>query len=346
MGRVAMSRDVMRALELREPFGIEALTFVERPVPAPRPGEVLIEIRALSLNYRDLLVVDGVGRWRAREPRVPVSDGVGVITAIGNGVSRVKIGDRVAAIFYPRWIDGGPAAEKMDGALGGAMADGMYAEVVIAHESAVVHVPPSLSDVEAASLPCAALTAWNGVVEEGRLEPGDTAVVLGTGGVALFAMQFALMQGARAIITSSSDAKLERATSLGATDTINYQSTPDWPTRVRELTDGRGADLVVDTVGSLNGPIDAVRIGGTITYIGLLSDMMSTIDLVALMGKSARIQAIDVGSRAMFESMNRAIEVSGMRPVVDRVFPFDDARNAFRHLAGRGHFGKVCIERR
>jgi NADPH:quinone reductase-like Zn-dependent oxidoreductase len=172
----------------------------------------------------------------------------------------------------------------------------------------------------------------------------QTAVVLGTGGVALFALQFARLHGARVIVTSSSDAKLERARALGAAETINYRATPDWPGRVRELTSGRGADLIVDTVGSLNQPIAAVRVGGTIAFIGLLSGMASDVDLVALMGKSARIQAIDVGSRAMFESMNRAIEVGGVRPIVDRVFPFAEAREAFRYLAGRTHFGKVCVQ--
>ena len=334
----------MRALEIREPFGIDSLTFVERPTPVPRAGEVLIQMSALSLNYRDLLVVGGVGRWRAPQPRVPVSDGVGVVAATGEGVTRVKAGDRVAAIFYPHWLDGGPASEKMGGALGGAMADGMYAESVVAHESAVVLVPPTLSDVEAATLPCAAVTAWNGVAEEGRLRPGDTAVVLGTGGVALFALQFARLHGARVIVTSSSDAKLERARALGATDTINYRSTPDWPSRVHELTGGHGADLIVDTVGSLSEPIAAVRVGGTIAFIGLLTGMSSEVDLVALMGKSARIQAIDVGSRAMFESMNRAIEAGGVKPIVDRVFAFAEAREALQYLASRTHFGKVCVQ--
>ena len=333
----------MRALEVREPFGIDSLRFVERTEPEPRAGELLIRIRALSLNYRDLLVIDGVSRWRSQEPRVPVSDAVGEVVRVGDGAARFKIGDRVGPIFYPQWIDGGPATEKMNGAPGGAAADGFFAEYVVAHESSVVAIPRTLSDVEAAALPCAGVTAWNGVAEEGRLRPGDTAVVLGTGGVALFAMQFARFHGARVIATSSSEVKLDRARSLGAAEGVNYRSMPDWPARVRELTGGRGADLVVDTAGTLNDAIAAVRVGGTIAFIGLLTGMTSNIDLVALMGKSARIQAIDVGSRAMFESMNRAIEAGGLRPVVDRVFAFDDAHAAFAHLKGRTHFGKICI---
>jgi NADPH:quinone reductase-like Zn-dependent oxidoreductase len=334
---------VMRVLEVREPFGIDSLMFVERPRPEPRAGEVLIRMRALSLNYRDLLVVDGVNRWRAQEPRVPASDGAGDVVGIGDGVTRVKVGDRVAPIFYPHWIDGGPAPEKMDVALGGAGLDGLFAEYVVAHESSVVRVPESLSFVEAATLPCAAVTAWNGVAEEGRLRPGDTVVVLGTGGVALFAMQFARLSGARVIVTSSSDTKLERARSLGAAEGVNYRTTSDWAARVRELTNGRGADLVVETAGTLNESIAAVRVGGAIAFVGFLTGVTAEINLLALMGASARVQAIDVGSRAMFESMNRAIDAGGVKPVIDRVFDFDDARDAFRHLASRTHFGKVCV---
>ena len=333
----------MRALEVREPFGIASLTFVDRPEPDPRAGEVVLRMRALSLNYRDLLVVDGVNRWRPPVPRVPVSDGVGEVVALGEGVTRVRVGDRVAPIFYPGWHDGGPATEKMQTSLGGAAADGVYAEYVTAHESSVVAVPDALSDIEAATLPCAGVTAWNGVAEGSRVRPGDTVVVLGTGGVSLFAMQFARLHGARVIVTSSSDEKLERARALGAADGVNYRTTPDWPARVHELTGGRGADLVVDTVGRLSEPIAAVRVGGAIAFIGLLTGLQSDIDLVTLMGKSARIQAIDVGSRAMFETMNRAIDTGGVRPVIDRVFGFDDARDAFAHLASRTHFGKVCV---
>jgi NADPH:quinone reductase-like Zn-dependent oxidoreductase len=332
----------MRVLEARPPFGIDSLALAERPDPAPGPGQIVIQLRALSLNYRDLLVVNGVHRWRPAGPRIPVSDGVGVVTAVGEGVTRVRVGDRVAPIFYPLWIEGGPAPEKMDRPLGGAAADGLFAERALLHESAVVHVPPHLSDEEAATLPCAGVTAWNGVAEGSSLRAGDTVVVLGTGGVALFALQFARLAGARVIVTSSSDEKLERARALGATAGINYRTTPDWPRRVVELTGG-GADLVVDTAGTLPEAIAAVRIGGTVAFIGLLAGTKVEIDLVAFMGKSARLQAIDVGSRAMFEAMNRALAAGELRPVVDHIFRFDEARAAFRYLEGRTHFGKVCV---
>jgi NADPH:quinone reductase-like Zn-dependent oxidoreductase len=333
----------MRVLEVREPFGIDSLGFTARADPAPGPRDVVIRLQALSLNYRDRLVIDGVNRWRPPGPRIPVSDGVGVVVATGQSVTRFAVGDRVAPIFYPRWIDGGPSTEKMQSALGGAAADGLYAEYVAIDETAAVAVPPHLSDEEAATLPCAALTAWNGVAEGPRFRDGDSVVILGTGGVALFALQFAKLLGARVIITSSSDAKLQRARSLGADDGVNYRTIPDWPRAVRDLTDGEGAHLVVDTAGSLGEAIDAVRVGGAIAYVGLLRGTQSIVDLVKLMGSSATIRAIDVGSRAMFESMNAAIERAKLRPVIDRTFAFDEARDAFRYLGDGAHFGKVCV---
>ena len=333
----------MRVLEAREPFGIDSLTFTTRADPTPGPRDIVVQMKALSLNYRDHLVVDAVGRWRPRGPRIPVSDGAGVVVARGPDVTRVREGDRVAPIFYPMWIDGPPAAEKMDVSLGGAMFDGLYAEYAVMDEAAVAHVPSHLTDEEAATLPCAAVTAWNAIAEGTPLRQNDTVVVLGTGGVALFALQFARLFGARVIGTSSSDAKLARARELGASAGINYRTTPDWPGQVRELTDGRGADLVVDTAGSLAEAIDAVRVGGSIAFIGLLAGTRSEVDLIQFMGKSATIRAIDVGSRAMFESMNRAIESAGLRPVIDRTFAFDQACDAFRYLGSGAHFGKVCV---
>lgn len=333
----------MRVLEVREPFGIDALAFTRRPDPVPAPHEVVIRLHALSLNYRDRLVIDGFDRWRPTGPRIPLSDGVGVVAARGAKVSRVKEGDRVAPLFYPRWIDGPPSPQKLETALGGAAADGLAAECAVAHESGVVTLPSHLTHEEAATLPCAALTAWNGVAERTRPRAGETVIVLGTGGVALFALQFAQLLGARVIVTSSSDAKLARARDLGADGTINYRLTPDWPAQVRDLTNGRGADLVVDTAGSLAEAIDAVRVGGTIASIGLLGKTSSNVDLITLMGKSATLHAIDVGSRAMFESMNSLIESTGLRPVIDRVFAFDEVHDAVCYLSSGTHVGKICI---
>lgn len=217
----------MKAFEIRDSFGVDSLKLVERPAPCAGPGQVLLKMKAFSINYRDLLVVDGVGRWKPPRGRVPVSDGVGVVTALGNGVSRVNVGDRVAPIFYPRWLEGKVAAEKMGHALGGAAADGVLAEYTVFDEASVVRVPAHLSDGEAATLPCAGLTAWNALLTFGNITPGDSIVVLGTGGVSIFALQFARFRGARVILTSSSDEKLERAKELGAAAVINYRTRTD-----------------------------------------------------------------------------------------------------------------------
>lgn len=333
----------MRVIEIRDGFGIDSLTVTERPEPVPGPRQIVLKLRAVSLNYRDLLVVNGVDRWRPSLPRIPISDGVGVVVAVGGEVTRVKTGDRVSPIFYPKWLDGEVAPEKLALPLGGAVADGVLAEYALFDEAAVVHFPGHLSDEEAAALPCAGVTAWNAVVSEGRFAPGDTVVVLGTGGVSIFALQFAAMLGARVIVTSSSDQKLARAKQLGAFAGVNYKATPDWPKAVMELTGNLGADHVVDTVGDLNAAVAAVRVGGAVAFVGLLTGMNTVLDLVALMGKSARVQAIDVGSRKMFEAMNRAIQSHGVRPVVDRVFDFSEAREAFRYLGEARHFGKLCV---
>jgi len=332
----------MRVIEIGEKFGIDSLKVVERSEPVPGPGQIVLKIRAVSLNYRDLLVVNGIHRWRPASARVPVSDAVGVVEVTGSGVTRVKRGDRVAPIFYPKWLEGEVCSEKLVSPLGGAVADGVLAEYVAVNETSVVPVPPHLSDEEAATLPCAGVTAWNAVVCAGRFRPGDTIVVLGTGGVSLFAMQFAKMLGARVIVTSSSDQKLARASHLGASAGVNYTSI-DWPQAVLEITDGVGADHVVDTVGDLDKSVAAVRVGGSVAFVGLLTGMNTQVDLVALMGKSARIHAIDVGSREMFAAMNRAIASHAMRPVVDRVFSFSEAAQAFQYLVGPTHFGKICI---
>lgn len=336
----------MHVLEVHEPFGIDSLAFATRPLPVPGPKQVLIQIRALSLNYRDRLVIEGVDRWRPTRPRVPVSDGVGVVVGAGPDVSSVRQGQRVAPIFYPRWIDGEPRTAKMQAALGGAVADGVYAEYVVVDESSVVIPPSHLTDEEAATLPCAAVTAWNAVAERVRPHAGDTVVVLGTGGIGLFVLQFASAFGARVIVTSSSDEKLERAKALGAAVGLNYRTNPDWPGQVRDLTNDEGADLVVDSAGSLIDAVAAVRVGGTVSFVGLLGNHRSEVDLVRFMGTSATIHAIDVGSRAMFEAMNAFIESTHLRPVIDRVFEFEEAHEAFRYFASGTHFGKVCIRGR
>ena len=335
----------MKVIEIRDPFGVDALQLVERPDPVPGPGQVVLKMKAFSINYRDLLVVNGVGRWRPPLARIPLSDGVGIVVATGNGVSRVAVGDRVAPIFYPQWLEGRVAAEKMGQSLGGAAADGVLAEYTLVDQASLVHVPAHLTDEEAATLPCAGVTAWSALALFGDIRPGDTVVVLGTGGVALFVLQLARLLGARVIVTSSSEHKLARVKALGAAAGINYKLTPDWPSAVAELTDGVGADYVVDTVGELKEAIAAVRLGGTVAFVGLLSGMTADVDLVAFMGKCARIEAVDVGSRAVFEAMNKAIAFHGMRPVVDQVFAFDELGAALTHLSEGRHFGKVCLRR-
>ena len=240
-------------------------------------------------------------------------------------------------------LDGRVAPEKMSHPLGGAVADGVLAEYTLFDETSLVHVPQHLSDEAAAALPCAALTAWNAVVEIGQIISGETVVVLGTGGVSLFALQFAKALGARVIATSSSDEKLERAKHMGAAAGVNYRAVPDWPKAVLELTDGMGAACVVDTVGDLKHSIAAVRLGGTVAFVGLLAGMSTEVDLVAFMGKSARVEAVDVGSREMFEVMNRAIEPHGIHPVVDPVFEFAEVAEVLKCLHKARHFGKICL---
>lgn len=333
----------MKVIEIRDKFGLESLKLVERPEPRPGPGQVLLKMKAFSINYRDLLVVGGVGRWKPPFGRVPVSDGVGIVAATGSGVSQVNVGDRVVPIFYPKWLEGRVAGWKMGQALGGAAADGVLAEYTVFDETSVVRVPPHLNDEEAATLSCAAVTAWNALLTFGNITPGDSIVVLGTGGVSIFALQFARLHGARVIVTSSSDQKLERAKELGTAVVINYRTKPDWSKVVVELTNGHGADYVVDTVGALKESIAAVRLGGAVALVGLLTGMTTEVDLVTFMGKSARIEAVDVGSREMFEAMNKAIEFHEMRPVIDRVFGFAELPEALSYLREARHFGKVCL---
>jgi NADPH:quinone reductase-like Zn-dependent oxidoreductase len=304
---------------------------------------VLIRVKALSLNYRDLLVVKGLYNPRMRLPAVPFSDGAGEVVAVGDGVTRVKVGDRVAGIFMQKWLDGGIDEAKAKSSLGGG-AEGMLAELVALHEDGVVRLPEHLTDEEAATLPCAAVTAWHALVTAGKLKTGDSVLTQGTGGVSIFALQFARMHGARVIATSSSDEKLARVKQMGASDGINYKTTPDWDKRVLELTGGVGVDHVVEVggAGTLGRSLKAVRMGGMVALIGVLSGGGEVNPMPILM-KNVRVQGIYVGSRAMFEAMNRAIALHQMRPVIDRVFPFAQVKDALRHMESGAHFGKICV---
>jgi NADPH:quinone reductase-like Zn-dependent oxidoreductase len=332
----------MKAYEIRE-FGIENLACVERAKPRPGCGEVLVRVRAVSLNYRDLLVVRGQYNPKLRRPMVPCSDASGEVAAVGDGVTRARVGDRVAGTFFEDWLDGEISEEKTRSARGGGI-QGVLAEYVLLKEHGLVQVPEHLTDEEAAALPCAAVTAWNALMEQGELRPGQTVLVQGTGGVSLFALQFASAAGARVIATSSSDEKLERARALGASEGINYRTRPGWDEAVRELT-GSGVDHIVEVggAGTLPRSLRAVRMGGVVSLIGVLTGNSAEFNPVPVLMKSVRLQGIYVGSRAMFERMNRAISVGQLRPLIDRVFPFDEAADAFRHLESGAHFGKVCI---
>ncbi|MCS7080178.1 MAG: NAD(P)-dependent alcohol dehydrogenase [Chloracidobacterium sp.] len=335
----------MKCVEIAEKFGIEHLTVKERPHPELGYGEVLVRVRAASLNFRDLMTVTGVYNPKQPLPLIPLSDGVGEIVAVGDGVTRVAVGDRVAGIFAQGWIAGEPSIEKIRGTTLGGPLDGMLAEYRALSQEGVVKVPDYLNDEEAATLPCAALTAWSALITHGQLKPGDTVLVQGTGGVSIFALQFAKAAGARVIITSGSDEKLERAKALGADEIINYKQAPDWDKAVREMTGGRGVDHVVEVggIGTLAKAIRSVRFGGQISLIGVLSGRTGEVDIAPILMQNIRVQGIIVGSREMFEAMNRALEQNRIRPVVDKIFPLEETQQAFQLMAQGGHFGKICI---
>ena len=334
----------MRAYEIVSEGGIDALTLNQRPTPEPGFGEILVEIRASSINYRDLSTIEDPVARGIDYPRIPNSDGAGVVVGIGDGVTRFKAGDRVAGCFFQHWSDGEISAAAMASAMGGPV-DGVLAESVVLQQYGAVPVPSHMSFEEASTLPCAFVTAWNCLVEQGRLKAGDTALFLGTGGVSISGLQIAKMMGARAIVTSSSEAKLERARAVGADETINYRETAQWQQRVLELTDGAGIDITIETGGggTLEKTIEATRIGGTISLIGILSG--GNIDPSALMRKSIRLQGVYVGSRRMFEAMNAALELNRVHPVIDQVFDFEDARAAYHTMRAAGHFGKLVVSR-
>jgi len=333
----------MKVYEIQHTFGFDSLRMTDRPDPRPGPGQVLLRMKAWSLNYRDLLVIKGHYNPRLKLPLIPLSDGAGEVVDVGTDVTRVKIGDRVAGTFMPGWIDGRLTDAKARSALGGGV-DGVLAEYAVLPAEGLVQVPAHLSDEEAATLPCAAVTAWNALVASGDIHAGDTVLIQGTGGVSLFALQFARLCGAAVIATSSSDAKLARVPQMGAAHGINYKTTPDWDKKVLELTGGLGVDHVVEVGGAGTVPrsLKSVRMGGTISLIGILSGVGEVNPLPILM-KGVRVQGIFVGSRQMFEDMNRAIALHRLKPVVDRVFPFSEAHAALQYMESAAHFGKIVI---
>ncbi len=334
----------MRAVCLDGGFGLDRLQVRKRSTPACAPGQVLLRMRAASLNYRDLMMVRGEYNPHQPLPLIPLSDGVGEVMELGPGCSRFSIGQRVAGLFAQEWHAGPLTLEARASTLGGPK-DGMWAEERVLPESGLVAVPGYLSDEEAACLPCAALTAWNALMEQGRLRAGERVLLLGTGGVSLFALLFAKMAGAQVCITSSSDAKLARAEELGADYTINYREHEGWGRMARKWAGGGGVDHVVEVGGgaTLAQSLEALKPEGGVYVIGVLGGVAAKIPLTSILMKQAHVHGVFVGHRAMFEAMGRAMTDHHIHPVIDRVFGFEQAREAFEYLQGATHFGKVVV---
>lgn len=331
----------MRAAVLQQ----DQLTQSEQQQAIPGEYEVLIQVKAVSLNYRDLLITRGTYGGTNPTHLIPCSDGAGVVTAVGGKVSRVKPGDRVTGTFFQTWLSGKYQPEYGASALGGAV-NGMLAEYVVLHENGLVHTPAYLSDEEAATLPCAALTAWNALIEQCQAKPGDSVLLQGTGGVSMFALQIAKMLGLKVFMTSSSDQKLARLKEMGADEVFNYKTNPNWSQQVLEKTGGQGVNHVVEIGGSgtLNQSIELCAPSGHIALIGVLTGIKGEINTAAILHKSLHIHGIYVGSRAMFEAMNQALSVNEIHPVIDRVFPFAQSQEALSYLESGHHFGKVVIQ--
>ena len=316
-------------------------------LPSPGPNEVLVDLHAASLNYRDLMVVLGQYNPNMALPRIPGSDASGIVTAIGENVTRFKVGDHVTSLFFQDWLDGPILPTTGKSALGGPI-DGVFSTAHLFPESGLIHAPSGYTHAEAATLPCAALTAWNALVENGHLHAGQTVLLLGTGGVSLFALQIAKAHGARVILTSSSDEKLTRARDLGADETINYRTTPDWEVAVHNLTHNRGVDHIVEVggAGTLPRSFKAITPGGRIYVIGVLTGKGATIDPTPILAKSIHLDGVYVGSRAMYTRLIAAIEANNIHPIIDRTFPLTQAREALAHMQSGSHFGKIVLNLR
>lgn len=335
----------MKAYEIQQ-FGIENLTLTEREKPEPKANEVLVEFHAASVNYRDMMMVKGTYNPKLKTPLVPFSDGAGEIVAVGENVSKWNVGDRVCPIFMQGWIEGEISYQKARTALGGNL-DGCLREFGAFDENGLVRIPDHLSFEEAATLPCAAVTAYHALFVSGCVKPDDTLLLLGTGGVSIFALQLASVYGVRTIITSSSDEKLQRAKDLGADELINYKANEDWDKAVLDLTEKRGVDHIVEVggAGTMQKSLKAVKFGGHIAVIGVLSGGEGGISPVPIFMKSVKLQGIFVGSRQMFEGLNQMLCMhSHLKPVVDKVFEFDEAREALKYMESAAHFGKIVVK--
>lgn len=336
----------MKAYQILPGANIDGLQCIDYPDRKLGHGEVRIRVHAVSLNYRDLMVASGNYLVTVDDPIIPCSDGAGEVLELGPGVTRVQVGDRVAGSFFPFWQDGMTSPEKIRHALGGDI-DGMLAEEVVLHEDALAKIPASLSFIEASTMPCAGVTAWNAIfVSSNQVKPGDTVLLLGTGGVSVLGMQLAKAAGLRTIITSSSDEKLQRARDLGAHHTINYQAIPEWHEEVLAMTQGRGANVVLEVggKGTVNRSVSAAAMGGTVAIIGGVSGFGGEVNPASLLATAKRMVGIFVGSRGMLEDVMRFADTTGLKPVIDRVFPFAQAQDAYRYMESGSHFGKVVID--
>lgn len=334
----------MKAWQLKD-FGLNNLELGDVPTPVPQAGELLVKVGAVSLNFRDKAIIEGF-----YEPHlvpknlIPVSDAAGIVVAVGDGVTRFSVGDRVNSHLYSRWIDGEPGPDEPAYCFGMPLPGGL-AEFMIIHEDSAVRAPAGMSDEEASTLPIAALTAWYSLMDVGNLAPGQTVLVQGTGGVSIFAAQIAAAHGARVIATSSSDINLDKVKAFGVSDGVNYRTNPDWEKQVLELTGGKGVDITIDVAGGdgLNKSILATKAAGVIAQVGFLTGQTTALQLMPLIFRQTTIRGIAVAPRTSFDRMNPFLDQYGIRPVIDKVYAFEDAIAAFQHLS-RGPFGKIVIK--